>query len=474
MLNELLEGIPTYKSLYEYSSEGDLSFPVCFLVEGVINFESFHSQLQSKFESKIKILEINDRFILLLLKERIDIHQLNSIMKLSHFQIYSIFLQKIFSDDFYDQYNVNNQDFFYLYYEKNDINIKLKYPQKADEIKIIPSDPRRYLYGFKNYHDFIAFYIRLIEYDKIWPIFALSPFKTCFSKQKAIDDYNDKYCQLISDIPPFTPSKFLYYINFIEKVHPKPNKLSNVAEIYSVKDVQDVQISHSYTIKSHKKIIKTFLGFDSKFRCLQVLDFLKNQNNSIFDIELMDNIETNKSNIVKCNLYYLEIQSLFDSSILFSINYNESFNFYINKDEFSTFLSFEKQEDFLNAKKIFKSSINSNFIYKDIKLIDKDDYSLLFPNNLIDVNLNLNVFFIIFRVKNLNKTFNSSKQNHSNNCSLFKESFITVRDAKCILDNKLYTIVGFNDFQKREEAYKSIKNSIYFVILKNHYPEGIS
>ena len=441
---ELLEEILVSKSLHfnDYINKQNDASPICFIVEGIIDLDLFTEEIQNNLKSKFKLTKINNRFFLLQLNSGIKINQLYLISNLFNYQIRSIFIKECFYDSF-SKYNVKKDNFFYLYYDEDNYKYQLKYSQKATETILISSHPKQYLYGFSNYSDFIAFYLELIEIRKKWPVYAISPFiansysnNYSENKQNIFIDYDE----LISKCPPFSPSKFLYYVSFIEKVPPRPTKMTNVSGIYSINKVQDVQISHLYVTKSQDKFIKTFLGFDSRFQCLKIFDYLKKsiQKLSIYDVQL---IEMDEFNFIKSNLYYLEVQSLFDSSILFSINYIDSFNFYNDSKEPSTFFSFDNQEDFFYAKELFNSLIKSNYIFKNIKLIDKEDFSLLFPDILID--LNHYFFFIVFRIKNMNSKID---QNQPNISYLFKESFI-IRDAKCVIDNKYYMIICFNDYQ---------------------------
>lgn len=126
----------------------------------------------------------------------------------------------------------------------------------------------------------------------------------------------------------------------------------NVEELYSIDHIFDVQISH--LLQSEPDNIRTFLGFDNKFRCLLVFDFLINQKcfkNVIF-LDKNNQIKRPELTNIKFNLFYIEIQKRFDSSLLFSIEYKNSFlfnndNFCSNDqnktNDYSTFLSFEKK-----------------------------------------------------------------------------------------------------------------------------------
>ena len=94
-------------------------------------------------------------------------------------------------------------------------------------------------------------------------------------------------------------------------------------------------------------MIRTFLGFDTKIRCFHVFDFLtKTNSNSIYDINIIENDNLNQIIDIKHDLFYLEVQSQFDLSICFSINYQDSFNLK-NKSKFSTIFSFINYKDFI-------------------------------------------------------------------------------------------------------------------------------
>ena len=75
--------------------------------------------------------------------------------------------------------------------------------------------------------------------------------------------------------PLFSPFQSVYYVSFIEQFPPKPQRKINVEELYSIKNIFDVQISHLLQFEPNN--IRTFLGFDNKFRCLHVFDYLINQ-----------------------------------------------------------------------------------------------------------------------------------------------------------------------------------------------------
>ena len=113
---------------------------------------------------------------------------------------------------------------------------------------------------------------------------------------------------------------------------------------------------------------------------------------------------------IKYNFYYLGIESfLFDSSILFSINYKDTIQF----NDSVTFLSFENIEDFYFAKKLFSTKmnqINKNYIIKNIIFFDQEDFSNLFPTQEISINTSSKkLFFIMFRIRYINPKIKNKK-----------------------------------------------------------------
>lgn len=157
-----------------------------------------------------------------------------------------------------------------------------------------------------------------------------------------------------------------------------------------VKYVQDAQISHLYCSKSNELTIRTFLGFETIFRCLLVFDYLsKNTKKSLCDIQL--NFDSKYQNFsFDSTLFYLEIKSSFDSTIIYSINCTDSF-ILCN----STFLIFSDFADLSNAKRIFSSIINRDHIFKGILILDNNEHFKLFPK----MKFNENSFYIAFRIK---------------------------------------------------------------------------
>ena len=229
--------------------------PICSLVEGAINLDSFSEQLHINIDSKFRLIKIDNKFVLLLLNSEVQINQLDLLSKLFHYQMHSIFLKKCFLNQFFNKFNIKDTDFFYIYYEDNDYNNQLLYSQKTAENKIKTSHSTKHLYKFSNYSDFIAFYIETIEKHKKWPIYAISPFKVN-SEINEHRNFNDHKCNgTISNFPLFNPSKYLYYVSFIEKFPPKLQRKMNVDEIYTIKQVS------KFTERITKNILMICINF---------------------------------------------------------------------------------------------------------------------------------------------------------------------------------------------------------------------
>ena len=93
----------------------------------------------------------------------------------------------------------------------------------------------------------------------------------------------------------------------------------NVLEIYSIRKVNDVQISYLDNEKSNNLTFRTFLGFDAKFRCMLAFDYLSRQSSDLFiEFKFNNEMKIPVPKSINSNMYYLEIGSLFDSTTLFS------------------------------------------------------------------------------------------------------------------------------------------------------------
>ena len=244
----------------------------------------------------------------------------------------------------------------------------------------------------------------------------------------------------------------------------------NVIEMYSVKKISDAQISH--LSQNEPNEIRTFLGFETKFRCFYVFDYLKKHKNSLNFKKIKVLLNPNEiefQSLIKSNLFYLEIQNVSNYSMLFSIEYQDSFIF-TNDSTYSTFLSFNNEEEMKKATQMIKSSSNNNssFIIKNMKFIDHKEFSSIFFN---EENSNSNLLYIIFRLK----------YSDTNQLSILKKDFLqkmkkfsslVKSDLVCKLDNKRYFIVGFDSIEKRNDAFsylnKELKSS---VLIKSFYPD---
>lgn len=322
----------------------------------------------------------------------------------------------------------------------------------------------KYLYGFSNFSDLICLYKEILKNHSIWPIFAIWPKSSTFSLKTKIE--NQIFDLSKSNFPSFSPLSFLFYLSFIRKTDEKPKRILNATEIYSIKNVPDVQINYLYQKSKIDKIeVRVFFGFESQIRCLQVFDFLQkmngNENNSFIDIVLLnDNLNQLLYLNIKYDLYYLEIRTLFDYSILFSLNYLDSFKIINLKD--SIFLSFRDYDDFIAAKHLFKSlNQKNNVTLKNLQLIDKNDITTIFPNDFLNTNI---YSFIIFHIKSFYQIKNS------NLLSVIKQSDLMKRDLICALDNKQYVVLGFKENKIRDETFLKLNNSDSAPKIKSYYP----
>lgn len=469
----MLEGIWLYDDhdFLEKIIKIEKNTPICLVVDGIIDYNSFQFEISQIFDLKqeniiysnnITFIQLNSYF-----KNLNTIF--NSKFKILHYEIYSIFLKKSLNSSILSEFPSINTNYFYVYLEDitniftNKINTKNVIDIKENNFNL-----KKYLYGFSNFADLIAFYIDLAKTKTNWPFFAIIPEKVKQSKEetnRSIILNIKKLLNFSKSYPVFNPFKFLFYFSFIEKNPPNSKRILNTNEFYGIKNISDIQISYFYQQKSGLTI-RTFLGFNHLFRCFQAFIYFSSlKNNSICDLILMtnDQISLNK---IKYDSFYIETQNQLDSSILYSINNNDSFNFKYD-NIFSTFFSFDNYEDFYEAKKIIKNSIFSDdidYIFTDIKLIEKNEFSLLFPHQ----KMGCCFLFLIFQLKHINK----SKENSINLSSLLKHSIEIKRDMICSLDKKNYIVASFNDKKKAEETFLALKYSKYSITFNTFYPEN--
>lgn len=414
---------------------------IALLIDGVIDYDSFSDQIRNLFDSKIIMLKIDNVTVFISFDFDIEYFNFNIRPKLSlfHYDIFSIFLKDSLTKKYLYGCRNLKSNLFYIFFESTEI-ISLTSPNAQDFI-ISSSAPKKYLYGFNNFSDLINFYIEIVKSHTIWPIFAIRP-KSANSYGKFIVK-NQLIDVSKSNFLSFNPLSFLFYLSFIEKTIENPKRMMNVKEIYSIKNIPDVQINHLYRNNKFDKVtVRTFFGFESQIRCLQVFNFLqklnKKESNSFIDIILINEMPSKFINFnIKYDLYYLEIKSIFDFSILFSMNYLDS----IQIDTTSTFISFNNYEDFIDAKQIFKTfNKNINYTLKNLKVIERNDISIIFPDESFSSGLD---YFIIFQVK---------LDQHNNNLiysSLENKSDFVKKNVTCILDDKKYFIMCFNDEKRR-------------------------
>lgn len=473
---ELFEDLSFYKidlPQKQYLSHHQL-LPLGILIDGINDFQSFSYQIQDKANSLLEVINIFNELYFILFNIRFDYFdkQYKPNLILSHYNIYSIYLKKCFLPSVLHEFSSINEKYFYIYLEDNNYSSSNKFHSpKAKDVKFSFSNPKKFLFGFDNYKDSIDFYVDLVKIKKKWPVFVIYPTEVNYDKNNIVSKTNEiieshkiySYTNK-SQYPVFSPIQILHYFSFIEKNPPKPKRMMNVTENYSINKIEDVQISHiSSNSKSKGLSIRTFLGFESKFRCFHAFDYLLHNNNEIFDLKFVDENEKS-TNSIKYEFYYLELRSIFDSSSLFSINYIESFIFFNDYDDvYSTFLSFDNQEDFLFAKQMLSSLISNDYVFKNMKIIDKEDISLIFPS----IQIQLDMFYIMFRLKCLNT------KKLPNFSFLFRGSVIIKKNVICTLDKKMYIIVGFADIKKRNNSFQLLKQSMYLVTLKSYYPENI-
>lgn len=398
----------------------DLS-PIGLIVSGIVDFDSFSFNFQSLISQNSKIIQLSaiSSFVFVDTKFKLIIDQFKNNFNQFHYEVLSIFLKeslfnKFFNDNI-DIYSKNkccrannenefDENLYYISFNKNNYSRDLDQIQKVEDIKIKSSFPQRYFYGFKEFSDLLNAYIIIIKDRSNWPVFALPPLiikrlqcvlKNHYNiKQNLIFNSKDliflnqsKANKYFKKLPLFIPDNNLYYIGFILKEIDQSKRMKNVSEMYKIKNISDVQISHIYN-QSKNSTIRTFFGFDNKFRCLLVYDYFqclassvdKIKNDSIVDVILVNNFESaDFLNKVHYYHYYIEVPiqnkegykdqgTLFTPSILYSLNYVDFIN---SKSNFSTFYGFDNQEDFEFAKQIFSSQYKKstlNFYNPEVQL----------------------------------------------------------------------------------------------------------
>lgn len=147
-------------------------------------------------------------------------------IKILNCEIYSIF--HINSTFIISQNKLKSDNLFYLFYEDKSATFsnRLK-PKNENYFKL---NQKKCFHGFNNFDDLTDFYADLIAKEKIWPVYAIFPSR----KQK----------KTLKNSPEFKPIKSLFYVGFIENNSQEPSHIKNVKEIYSIKNINDVQIIH--------------------------------------------------------------------------------------------------------------------------------------------------------------------------------------------------------------------------------------
>lgn len=472
---EAFEGIQIYEVERKHGIEN--FSPVCILVDGVYDINFFSNQIRTFLNSSPSITEINNGLVLLSFNssKNLFIDSIEKELEILHYQAYSIFIKKSLICNIINEFENINKNLFYLCYECNSQIIldKIKI-QNAKYFKHISTSSHKSLYGFSHYSDLISSYLELVKGQLIWPIFTFLPIQM-ISLQKNKTSSNRQLLNFSrSCYPTFRPLEILHYFYFIEKVPRKPQRKLNVDELFEIKNIPDVQISHllkNYQNNFSKEfVIGTFLGFENQFRCIHLFDYFvrmkKKKNDSIIDVFLINKIEY-PLNSIKYDMFYIEVRTFIECSLMYSINNVDSFNLKnCCSNEISTFYGFDNKNDFINAKKLIKSYININdYVFKDLKIINYNELLILFPKQKAAINSKKKLFFLIFRLKFLNE------KNKVNSPPLLKDSVLFIKDEKCSINSKLYTIAGFVDDKKRYEAFSLLKKSKYLNQIKSYKPE---
>lgn len=241
-IKELFEGIDIYDNLTNKLC------PICFLFNGVYDFNLFKKQIQHMFfDLSVTMTKLYDQmaFVIFNIDTTYFKEHIKKQLEIMHFEVFSIFLKKTIIKTIFNEYENINSEFFHLLISTNNLNMQIfeKYIQNYSEIKIIQSTPKTFLYSFNNYLDLISCYEKLIESKVNWPYFAIPP--QILSKQHNIYSItltgNQKILQE-NICPVFTPIKSLYYFSFIEKIPNHPNRILNAMNIYSIKKINALKI----------------------------------------------------------------------------------------------------------------------------------------------------------------------------------------------------------------------------------------
>lgn len=260
------------------------------IVEGINDTNTF-SQIFQISTLKYSIIPIFKDIYFITLNT--DIKYFNDHFKrqlqLQNCNIFSIFLRKEITNNIIKNIDDYNENLFYVYYESKE---KFDFKNNFHFFKIISTKfPTKIICGFDNFTELQSFYSRVVQNGTNWPAFALFPTSLKNNSKSFITKSQAKVPTI--SYPLFSPIKSLFYLYFAERNIQSPKRMKNVDEYYSIKQIPDLQISHLFKEESpiNKFIIRTFLGFDNKFRCLQIFDYLSNNkkvSNTIDEIKLID------------------------------------------------------------------------------------------------------------------------------------------------------------------------------------------
>ena len=470
-------------SVYDYLNTKGVS-QFALLIDGINDFNSFSNIILEYLDINSYIIKIHSATSFISMNSDMNYFRdhIEPLFKTSHYRAFSIFLKKSLLSNKIQEFFDLKQNIFYLYLENDtyQINDNFNNLKNLKDVKCTLSYPRKYLYGFDNFSDLISSYVEIIKNYRKFPVFAILPLN--FYSEKEIDLSTCTGMASIKDkesYPIFSSLNFLHYFGFKEKVPPKPQRMMNVDEIYSISNVNDVQISHLYQ-RDEEESIRTFLGFDSKFRMLHAFDFFNRKEKMYDDPILLVKEDQMIGFNIKYDLYYIEIRSLFESSLFFSIDFTDSFQL---NDSSSSFLRFENLIDFYDAKYTLKTLLSNRLIIKNLNSFDNEELTNLFPSQK---TLMKRTFFVMFRIKVCKESQtgqiatqnNLSQESDKNQISIFlpylKECVVYKEDLICSLDNKKYFVAGFKSEQARNNALYSLDHSKYLVKVKCFIPEGIS
>ena len=150
------------------STQHNISTPLCFLIEGINDFQLFSQLISEKTNSNAKIIKISNELIFFSLNAEFDYFSkhIKPELIVYHYNIYSIYLKSSYSNTVLGKFKNINKNLIYLYYEENILNSNDFFQNKPKKSDLLPLIQRNFYMDLIISQIYLIFILKLLQKEQ--------------------------------------------------------------------------------------------------------------------------------------------------------------------------------------------------------------------------------------------------------------------------------------------------------------------